>query len=107
MNMTMNKRQALVAAALASVCAAHASAGGQTGQMGSPSQADTEKCFGVAKAGQNDCGTAAHGCAGLASVDNDPAEWKFVAKGTCLKAGGKLDAAPDGQAPDDKSTPTK
>jgi uncharacterized membrane protein len=101
MKTTMHKRQALVAAALASVCAAHASAGGQTGQMGQvggSGQADTEKCYGVAKAGQNDCGTAVHGCAGLASVDNDPVEWKFVAKGTCLKAGGKLEQAPGNQA---------
>ena len=33
----------------------------------------TEKCYGVAKAGQNDCGTAKHACAGQgAKVDNDP-----------------------------------
>ena len=49
----------------------------------------TEKCFGVAKAGQNDCGTAKHACAGTATKDNDPAEWKYVAKGTCEQAGGK------------------
>lgn len=83
----MNKRQALVAAALAGVCAANASAGGQ---MDGQPKADQEKCYGAAKAGQNDCGTATHGCAGQAAVDNDPAEWKFVAKGTCQKAGGKL-----------------
>ncbi|QJD98870.1 DUF2282 domain-containing protein [Massilia forsythiae] len=83
----MNKRQALVAAALAGVCAANASA---SGQMDMQQQGGQEKCFGTAKAGQNDCGTAVHGCAGQAGVDNDPAEWKFVAKGTCEKAGGKL-----------------
>ena len=54
----------------------------------------TEKCYGVAKAGQNDCGTAKHACAAQgAKVDNDPAEWKYVAKGTCEKMGGKI-AAP-------------
>jgi len=83
----MNKRQALVAAALASVCAANASA---NGQMDMQAKADQERCYGTTKAGQNDCGTATHGCAGQAAVDNDPAEWKFVAKGTCEKAGGKL-----------------
>ena len=82
----MNKRQALIAAALASVCAAQASATGQTEVQ----SASEEKCFGVAKAGQNDCGTSTHGCAGLATVDKDPAEWKMVPKGTCEKAGGKL-----------------
>jgi uncharacterized membrane protein len=50
---------------------------------------DTEKCFGIAKAGQNDCGTAKHACAASSKADNDPAEWKYVPKGTCEKAGGK------------------
>ncbi|HEY1326540.1 MAG TPA: DUF2282 domain-containing protein [Casimicrobiaceae bacterium] len=50
----------------------------------------TEKCFGVAKAGQNDCGTAKHACAGLgAKVDHDPSEWKYVPTGSCEKMGGK------------------
>ena len=51
----------------------------------------TEKCYGVAKAGQNDCGTGKHACAGQgAKSDNDPTEWKYVAKGTCDKMGGKM-----------------
>jgi len=54
-----------------------------------------EKCFGVAKAGQNDCGTASHSCAGTSKKDMDPAEWKYVAKGTCEKMGGKLTSAAD------------
>jgi uncharacterized membrane protein len=82
----MNKRQALVAAALASVCAANASA---SGQMDMQPKGEVEKCYGVAKAGQNDCGTATHGCAGQAAVDNDPAEWRSVPKGSCEKTGGK------------------
>ena len=53
-----------------------------------------EKCYGIAKAGQNDCGTAKHACAGLgAKVDKDPNEWKYVNKGSCEKEGGKM-AAP-------------
>jgi uncharacterized membrane protein len=50
---------------------------------------DKEKCYGIAKAGQNDCGTATHTCAGKAKKDNAPDEWKYVAKGTCEKLGGK------------------
>ena len=50
---------------------------------------DKEKCYGIAKAGQNDCGTATHTCAGKAKKDNAPDEWKMVAKGTCEKLGGK------------------
>lgn len=48
-----------------------------------------EKCYGIAKAGQNDCGTAKHTCAGKATKDNAPDDWKYVAKGTCEKLGGK------------------
>jgi uncharacterized membrane protein len=50
---------------------------------------EREKCYGIAKAGQNDCGTAAHTCAGKAKKDNAPEEWKYVPKGTCEKLGGK------------------
>lgn len=52
---------------------------------------DKEKCYGIAKAGKNDCASAdgAHSCAGQAKVDNGAAEWKYVAKGTCEKVGGK------------------
>ena len=51
---------------------------------------EKEKCFGIAKAGQNDCAnlSGSHSCAGQAKVDGDAAEWKFVPKGTCKTAGG-------------------
>jgi uncharacterized membrane protein len=55
---------------------------------------DKEKCYGIAKAGQNDCGTATHTCAGKAKKDNAPDEWKYVAKGTCEKLGGKTQPQP-------------
>jgi len=46
---------------------------------------DKEKCFGIAKAGQNDCAnlSGTHSCAGQNKADNDAGEWKYVAKGTC------------------------
>ena len=52
--------------------------------------ADKDKCFGIAKAGQNDCASisGAHSCAGQAKVDMDKGEWKYVAKGTCKDMGG-------------------
>lgn len=52
--------------------------------------ADKEKCYGVAKAGQNDCANLAgtHTCAGQSTVDNDPGEWKLVEKGQCSEMGG-------------------
>lgn len=53
-----------------------------------------EKCFGIAKAGQNDCANASgsHSCAGQSKVDKAQDEWKYVAKGTCEKSGGMIKA---------------
>ena len=53
---------------------------------------EKEKCYGIAKAGANDCGTASHTCAGLAKKSNTPEDWKYVAKGTCEQAGGSTKA---------------
>ncbi len=49
-----------------------------------------DKCFGIAKAGKNDCGSnkSAHACAGQAKADNDPNDFKYVKTGTCDKMGG-------------------
>jgi uncharacterized membrane protein len=49
---------------------------------------DKDMCYGVAKAGKNDCAANGHSCAGHAKADNDPAEWKYVPKGECEKMGG-------------------
>jgi len=83
--------QATIQAALAGLLAV----GIATAVTAQPAKqpSDTEKCYGVAMAGKNDCGTAKHACAGLSKGDNDPTEWKYVAKGTCDKMGGKM-AAP-------------
>ena len=73
---------AAVALALTTIAVSPAHAGGK------------EKCYGIAAAGQNDCGNLAgtHSCAGQSTVDNDPGEWKLVAKGTCESVGGMLKA---------------
>jgi uncharacterized membrane protein len=56
--------------------------------------ANKEKCYGVAKAGQNDCAdlNGLHTCAGEASTDHDPAEWRNVLKGTCKDLRGMSEA---------------
>lgn len=49
-----------------------------------------EKCYGIAKAGMNDCGSSGHACAGQASKDRVATDWVYVPKGVCAKiAGGK------------------
>lgn len=81
----MDKKQALISGALASLVALGLSAGAQADD-----KTAKEKCYGVAKAGKNDCAapSGSHSCAGQAKTDNDPNEWKYVAKGTCEKMGG-------------------
>jgi uncharacterized membrane protein len=91
---TMSRRTLNLQAALASLFAMGV-ATAATGQAPVPATA-TEKCYGVAKAGQNDCATAKHACAGISKADRDPQDWKMVAKGTCEKMGGKLDAPKQG-----------
>ncbi len=46
-----------------------------------------EKCYGVVKAGANDCANATktHSCAGQAEKDGDPAEWVTLPAGVCDK----------------------
>ena len=44
-----------------------------------------EKCFGVAKAGKNDCKAGAGtSCAGTSTRDYQGNAWKLVPAGTCL-----------------------
>ena len=77
----MNQRAliAATAATLLSSLIAVAPAAAQTKEM------EKEKCYGITKAGQNDCAnlTGSHSCAGQSKVSDDAAEWKYVAKGTC------------------------
>lgn len=52
----------------------------------------SEKCFGVAKAGKNDCQTAASSCAGTSKRDAQADAWIYVPTGLCTKLiGGSLD----------------
>ena len=53
-----------------------------------------EKCYGVARAGLNDCFTAKNSCAGTTTKDNEPQAWIYVPKGTCARIVGGTTAAP-------------
>jgi uncharacterized membrane protein len=44
-----------------------------------------EKCYGVARAGHNDCFFASNSCAGTSTQDDDPRAWIYVPQGTCSK----------------------
>ena len=56
-------------------------------------EAGKEKCYGVAKAGKNDCAANGHACAAQAKRDRDANEWIYVPTGTCERlVGGSLTA---------------
>lgn len=59
------------------------------------SAADMEKCYGVAKAGSNDCAAGpGTSCAGTSTKDGQKNAWMLVPKGTCDKlVGGSLEAS--------------
>lgn len=54
--------------------------------------AKTEKCYGVAKAGKNDCGAAGHSCAGASTADGG---FVTVPAGLCDKLVGGSTTAPE------------
>ncbi len=54
---------------------------------------DQEKCYGIVKAGKNDCGTAKSACSATVKKDGDPSAYIYLPKGLCEKiVGGKLEA---------------
>ncbi len=79
-------RQAMLAVALAGLATTAAAAPAATDPM--------VQCFGVSKAGQNDCASSdgVHSCAGQSKVDDSKADFKSMPKGTCEKLGGKASA---------------
>ena len=83
------KQQATLQAAVLGLLALGLAASTASGAPAAP-QPTKDKCYGIAKAGQNDCASGKHACAGQSSVDNDPLSWKYVDKGTCEKMGGSM-----------------
>ena len=79
---------AVISAAILALSAAGASAHLE------PKDGDgKEKCYGVVKAGKNDCASKAnkHACSGQAKTDADPNEWIKLPSGLCDKlVGGEI-----------------
>ena len=70
-----------VAAALAMPYASH-------GGPAPKPKFEAEKCFGIAKAGKNDCQTANSSCAGTSKRDNQGDAWIYIPAGSCDKVVG-------------------
>jgi uncharacterized membrane protein len=83
---TMNSTRVAIASALAAALVLPAAT--------SQAQGNMEKCYGIAKAGKNDCQTAKSSCAGTSKKDAQADAWVSVPKGACEKiVGGKLTAS--------------
>ena len=86
LEIVMKKDQLIMRSAIASVLAVGMLAG-TAGQVLAADKPPMEKCFGIAKAGKNDCASkgAAHACAGQSTKDADKSSFLVVPKGTCDK----------------------
>ncbi|MBN9525237.1 MAG: DUF2282 domain-containing protein [Alphaproteobacteria bacterium] len=78
----MTKTSLALAAALAAAVGIAASANAAEPPF------KAEKCFGIAKAGKNDCQTATSSCAGTAKRDGQGDAWMYVPAGTCERING-------------------
>ena len=79
--------------AIATAVAGALVAGTASAQQGPAPKPDFkfEKCYGVAKAGKNDCQTKHSSCAATAKKDSQRDAWLSVPKGSCEKiVGGSL-----------------
>lgn len=56
-----------------------------TGKMGIKGASSMEKCYGISKAGANDCKSGIHGCKGMSKTDGEKDSFLMVPKGTCAK----------------------
>ena len=80
-----------LASALVGSVAMSAVAVAQSGPAPKP-EYKFEKCYGLVKAGKNDCQTATHSCAGSSKQDAAHDSWVYVPTGTCDKlVGGNLE----------------
>jgi uncharacterized membrane protein len=77
----MNTTTTLIASAV--IAAVSLAAG-----MAQAQDAKQEKCYGIVKAGKNDCQTATSSCAGTSKKDAQADAWIYVPAGTCAKIAG-------------------
>jgi uncharacterized membrane protein len=97
---------ALIAAAALSACSGGGSeatsetAEATGSEVTEVAAAENEKCYGIAKAGKNDC-AAGEGtsCAGTSVLDYQGNAWKNVAVGECEAMGGSLTEVADNDPP--------
>jgi uncharacterized membrane protein len=75
-----------IAAAVAGAFAAALAGAADIDRAAAEEKTEMEKCYGVSKAGENDCAAGAGtSCAGTSTVDYQGNAWKLVPAGSCEK----------------------
>ena len=88
----MNTSRVLLGSVMAVALSMTLQASAQGGPAPTP-KFEHEKCFGVAKAGKNDCQTANSSCAGTSKRNGQGDAWIYMPKGSCERlVGGSLQA---------------
>jgi uncharacterized membrane protein len=86
---------AIVAVGISSIAVEAAAADQTASAKPTKMMKGMEKCYGIVKAGLNDCSSGANNnCAGSSNTDSDKAAWLFVPKGTCNKIVGSSTTPP-------------
>lgn len=80
----MKSTRLLIASAVVAALSTPLLTSAQAGPAPMP-KFDHEKCYGITKAGKNDCQTANSSCAGTSKRDKQGDAWIYVPKGTCEK----------------------
>jgi uncharacterized membrane protein len=86
----VKKSNLIIASAMAAAFALPLISDAQGGPAPKPNF-ESEKCYGIAKAGKNDCQTANSSCAGTSKRDSQGDAWIYMPAGACGKVvGGSL-----------------
>ncbi len=90
--MLMKKKNPVLGAAIGSLIALGVSTAAM--QSAYAAKEGMEKCYGISKAGKNDCQTASSACAGTSTADAQKDAWVYIPEGMCEKVvGGSKSAA--------------
>jgi uncharacterized membrane protein len=98
----MQNTRFIITAAIAALSTGQLLASTTAQAAGAVVCAEQERCYGIARAGKNDCATSSSSCSGSAKQDNLKDAWVYVPKGMCQKVAGGTLALAEPKKPDAK-----
>ena len=89
---TTMARPATASTAVRAIASSSGTESASTSPVPPPTAFKKEKCYGIAKAGKNDCAsTGNNSCGGSSKLNSDPKAWIYVPAGYCDRiVGGSL-----------------